>query len=397
MIRSRLFGTFLAAAIMVSFPVGAAAQDQPVTPEGVDWALTAYLGGDDDLVSVPFGVDASLRLEDGLASGSGGCNTFDGSYQIDGSALVFSDELSRTLALCEDDIQSVEDSYLAWLPDVAGWAIANGVLELSDGFGDVLLTFELRDLAWTPSEMAALMMTLTEMQAEIDLQRERLDNVNIVRLRERIKTLEADNAKLKKQIAAAPKATPRPQPTSFNKAERVLLEGVPQRIASRCAPMRDLLYAGAVAAVTCTPNTTAVASMQYYLMDGPDAASAFGDSMRLSNVPESTGPSNTCGNSKKSWRALIGNGWQSEGCYRDPGPIAHVHFVDNATDCRVLNVSGQRLRSPALYINLQDSNGDMARVYQWATKSVPGSTGQITSVTQPIKRPGANISPSCPT
>lgn len=396
MIRSRLFGTFLAAAIMVSFPAGAGAQDQPVTPEGVDWALTAYLGGEDDLVSVPFGAAASLRLANGVASGSGGCNTFNGSYQIDGTSLIFSDELSRTLALCEEDIQTVEDSYLSWLPDVRGWSIANGGLELSDSFGDVLLTFELRDVAWTPSEMAALMLTLTEMRAEIDRLEQRLDNVNIVRLRERIKTLEADNAQLKRQIAAAPRATPNPRPISFNKAERVLLEGIPQRIASRCAPMRDLLYTGTVAAVTCTPNTTAVASVQYYLMDGPDAASAFGDSMRLSNVPESTGSGNTCEQGRKSWRALIGNGWQSEGCYRDPGPIAHVHFVDNATDCRVLNVAGQRLRSPALYMTLQDNNGDMARVYQWATRSAGGS-GQITSITQPIKRPGANISPSCPT
>jgi hypothetical protein len=291
----------------------------------------------------------------------------------------------------------VEDTYLSWLPDVTDWSISNDVLELSDDFGDVLLAFEVRNIAWTASEMAGLMMTLNDMQAELDLLGERLDNVNIVRLRERIKTLEADNAELKKQIAAAPRATPRPQPTSFNKAERVLLEGIPQRIASRCAPMRDLLYTGTVAAVTCTPNTTAVASVQYYLMDGPDAASAFGDSMRLSNVAESTGPNDTCQKGRKSWRALIGNGWQSEGCYRDPGPIAHVHFVDNATDCRVLRVGGERLRSPAFYITLQDSSGDMARVYQWATRSVVGGSGRITSITQPIKRPGGNISPSCPT
>ena len=41
------------------------------TPEGIDWSLTAYLGADVDLVDVPFGVAASLRLEDGIASGSG--------------------------------------------------------------------------------------------------------------------------------------------------------------------------------------------------------------------------------------------------------------------------------------------------------------------------------------
>lgn len=399
MTRTRLIAMLAALSLVAVLPMSTSAQEDPTSPEGVDWVLTGYFPTDSpEPLTVPFGVQASLRLDDGMATGSGGCNTFAGSYSADAAALEFSDELTRTLALCDEAVQSVEEAYLAALPQVAGWSISSGQFQLIDDLDGVLLTFEVPTIGLTSSQLAALQATLLDLGAQVDLANERIDNANIPKLRDRIKTLEADNKTLKGQIAAAqraPKPITKPGSGSYTKPEQVLLEGIPERIASRCSPMRSQLVSGAVAGVTCTPNTNAVSSMQYYLMDGPDAASVFGGAMSSRNVPESNGPNNTCKSGKRSWRALLGGGWQSEGCDREPGNKVFVQFVDNATNCRQLKVGGKQLKSPAFLVQLQGDHNDIARTYQWATKSTPN--GQIQSVAQHIPRPKAKLSPSCPT
>ena len=76
-----------------------------------------------------------MLLEGGLASGSGGCNTFSGTYALDGTTLMFGEEISTTLMLCEESVQAVEDAYLSALPEVVGWTMSDGVLQLSDESG----------------------------------------------------------------------------------------------------------------------------------------------------------------------------------------------------------------------------------------------------------------------
>lgn len=380
MIRYRLVTTLLTGALAITMPSAVAAQDGTVGPEGTDWKLSAYLA-DDEIMAVPFGISAGLLLEAGRASGSGGCNTFSGSYQLDGTALTFSDEFATTMKLCGEDIQAVEDEYLAVLPQVSGWAIAGDVLELRDEFGDTLLAFELPSISLTASELAGLVTILSGFRSELDglrseigtLRRD-MTGLNVDRLRERIKVLERDRDRLQDQVAAleeSARATPQPPSTSFSAAETILLEAIPARISSRCTPLRSELPKGAKAGVACVPNSSAVASVDYYLLEGSDAAAVFQDTMETFNVPEATSESATCATGDKSQRIFIGSGWQSEGCYRTAGK-AELRFVDNATDCRQLKVGGKRLKSPALYIALQgaptatspaSTNGPRAR---WA-------------------------------
>ena len=71
---------------MATLPGAALAQEEPTTPEGTTWHLTAY-AADEVAEIVPWVVDATLLLEGGTTSGSGGCNSFSGSYTIDGEAL----------------------------------------------------------------------------------------------------------------------------------------------------------------------------------------------------------------------------------------------------------------------------------------------------------------------
>jgi heat shock protein HslJ len=131
----------IAAAILVLVPASSlAAEDTTDGLTGVDWQLTS-IAIDGSLEAVPEGVAATLRIEDGEASGSTGCNTFGGTVTVEGAALTFG-TLSSTLRLCEDPLGAVEGPYLEALPLVAAWSIGqDGSLSLTDGEGQVVLQF----------------------------------------------------------------------------------------------------------------------------------------------------------------------------------------------------------------------------------------------------------------
>lgn len=408
MIHSRLTTVVIAATLIVSLPGTALAQDEaPTDPERVDWSLIRYYdeeGG--EFADVPFEVQPSLWLEDGRASGFAGCNQFSGSYDLDGSSLTFGEEMTVTLAFCEGPGQLVEDNYLAALGQVGSWSIEGERLELYDNLGDPSLTFEVPSILWTPTQMATLLSALetmrdgaTDLQAEIDTLRDDTDSLNVPRLRERIKVLEAENKKVAKrldELEDAPTLDPTPKPgasTSFSAAEKVLLKGIPTRIANYCSPLRSTLPKGTQAAVTCRPNTKVVSSVDYFLLDGERAATQFGSVMNAYNVPDTVPGGQSCEGGVKSQRYTVGNGWQAEGCFRE-NKVAQLRFVDNATDCKKLKVGGRTLSSPAFYIALQGASNDVGQVYDWATRNVDPEARQLTSITQYIPS-GAAASPSC--
>jgi heat shock protein HslJ len=59
---------------------------------------------------------------DGTVSGFAGCNTFSGSYTIDGATLSFG-PMATTKMACQRPASAVESDYLAALSGVTGWAV----------------------------------------------------------------------------------------------------------------------------------------------------------------------------------------------------------------------------------------------------------------------------------
>jgi heat shock protein HslJ len=111
-------------------PTGAVA---PPELPGTSWTLVD-LAGETVAVSptIAFGAD-------GTVSGSAGCNTFNGTYTIDGSAVSFG-PLATTRMACPDDVMSVEDAFLLALDGAASWSIGgDGRLVLD---GETALTFD---------------------------------------------------------------------------------------------------------------------------------------------------------------------------------------------------------------------------------------------------------------
>lgn len=105
------------------------------------WRLVSF----GDLGSEQLPVEGSLVtliLANGQAGGYGGCNSYGGTYQVEGDSLTFG-EMVRTERACEDErITEQEGRYLQALESVARLERTDNFLVLSDTDGNALLTFE---------------------------------------------------------------------------------------------------------------------------------------------------------------------------------------------------------------------------------------------------------------
>lgn len=109
--------------------------------EGMDWLLTAQLV-DGVMTPVPDGVVVSLKMADGRAVGTGGCNGYFASYTIDGFDVSFGD-IGSTLMACTGPGGDVETAYFANLGQVASYQSGGIQMALKDAEDDFLLEFDL--------------------------------------------------------------------------------------------------------------------------------------------------------------------------------------------------------------------------------------------------------------
>jgi heat shock protein HslJ len=75
--------------------------------------------------------------EEGLLSGSDGCNNYFTSYEVEGESIAIAPEIATTLMLCDDEALGVlAQQYFAALGAADTWSIdASGALELRDAGG----------------------------------------------------------------------------------------------------------------------------------------------------------------------------------------------------------------------------------------------------------------------
>ena len=108
--------------------------------EGTTWLLRSQAVGDTQ-AAIPDGIVVSLRLVDGQAGGSGGCNRYSTDYTIDGSVITFG-QIASTLMACADPAGTVESDYLANLAEVTTWTSDGATLTLGNAAGDSLLAYD---------------------------------------------------------------------------------------------------------------------------------------------------------------------------------------------------------------------------------------------------------------
>jgi copper homeostasis protein (lipoprotein) len=110
------------------------------------WKLTALNGK--PVLAAANQREPSLILQSAgthhRATGSGGCNRFTGSYELDGNGLRFG-ALAGSMMACESGMET-EKEFLETLPQVRTWKVLGQHLELFDATGTMLARFEARAL-----------------------------------------------------------------------------------------------------------------------------------------------------------------------------------------------------------------------------------------------------------
>jgi heat shock protein HslJ len=389
MMRKSLVRVLLATSLLVTIPAATAAQDQPAELEGAEWHLTSY-STNGDLMPVPWQIDATLLLEGGSASGSNGCNTFNGNYTTADDTLAFGDAFATTRRACAADAAAVEQGYMANLADTATWTISDAALQLADGDGAVILEFETDLIGLTASDILGLATLFEVQQAEIDRLKTRVDNTNVPTLRTRIRQLESQVKTLRGQVQTlrSSAGSGGSSGVSFSAAEKILLEGVPKAIKSTCTPRRSDNPAGTLAAVQCKPDTAVVRDMAYYLMNGTAAANVFGQRMDENGVAD--GPGRCRNGVSVAEYEVPGPG--AQGCYINADGRANLRIVQPASGCNQLKVGSKTVRTPAIYAAVLGSTGNIRQLARWAEPQLGADR-----VTREIKRPNMPISPRCPT
>lgn len=122
-------------------PLAGASSPEVATPlEGTNWQLTDYAGPEGNTIPVPEAVAATALFEGGKVSGNSGCNTFTGTYTLDGEKITIS-QLATTMMACGDIQMALETAFTTAMSKVATWSISGDTLELKTAEGKVGLKF----------------------------------------------------------------------------------------------------------------------------------------------------------------------------------------------------------------------------------------------------------------
>jgi heat shock protein HslJ len=108
--------------------------------EGTSWQLISYVNEEGEAVAAVPDVNASITFQDGIVSGTSGCNSFSGSYTLDGTQISIG-EVASTLMACPEPLMQQEQGLMAALGEAAAYTIEGDGLQLVDGDGNVLAVF----------------------------------------------------------------------------------------------------------------------------------------------------------------------------------------------------------------------------------------------------------------
>ena len=179
----------LAALVAGAIAAPAAAQDEPAPSiEGPVWELLSI--GD-----AAVDASASMSLDGGTAAIFGGCNSFFGSYELDGESLTFADNFTSTLVECDPQVMEDESAYISALGDVATYALQDSILNLFDDGGGQVLSFEETGVA-TTTDILTLQFEIDKVRASLQHLRGRTQNEDV---RGEVKGLEGHLNELTKQ------------------------------------------------------------------------------------------------------------------------------------------------------------------------------------------------------
>jgi heat shock protein HslJ len=125
--RSRLVAGLLLGAVALGACSPAATPAPTATPvtstgtgsealqlAGTSWLLVGFTSPTDGAnYTVPMSITPTLVFGDGTADGNAGCNTFSGSWSLEGDVLEFTGPVTSTEVACENPGKAIEAAYLS--------------------------------------------------------------------------------------------------------------------------------------------------------------------------------------------------------------------------------------------------------------------------------------------
>jgi len=99
-----------------------------------DWKVSGFNNGRDAVVGLKGDAPITLTFKAGALSGDAGCNTFRGTYVVDGKGVKIG-PLAATRKACAEDVMKQEREFLAALESAVTWAVEGDTLDMhrSDG------------------------------------------------------------------------------------------------------------------------------------------------------------------------------------------------------------------------------------------------------------------------
>jgi len=80
----------------------------------------------------------TIRFEDGQVSGTAGCNSYGGEYQVNGKQIKFNQMASTLMACVDQSMMEQESTYLKFLGEAQRFELANGQLQIYRSDGEAL-------------------------------------------------------------------------------------------------------------------------------------------------------------------------------------------------------------------------------------------------------------------
>jgi heat shock protein HslJ len=109
--------------------------------EGTRWTLESYLTSESELADVLPGAEITARFQEGQVVGSAGCNSYFGSYEVEGDSLAIGAIGSTEMYCGPEEVMDQEGAYLSALGSASSFSIAGDQLHLVWASGDTVLTF----------------------------------------------------------------------------------------------------------------------------------------------------------------------------------------------------------------------------------------------------------------
>jgi heat shock protein HslJ len=123
-------------AIRVASPEGL-----PTGLENTQWSLVSFgdSGAQQPLVE---GSTITLTLAGGQVGGTGGCNSYGGTYQVDGNSISFSEMVRTEMACLEEGVTEQEQRYFNALETAGEYRVEGDQLHITYDGGNGLMIFE---------------------------------------------------------------------------------------------------------------------------------------------------------------------------------------------------------------------------------------------------------------